>query len=125
MKKFSYAITLMIFLVSCTTTEKIKSINRENLSKLQIGFSKQEVLQLMGTKTIETNDGSKYIINNPWKSEWFTGSSSTTYEVIYYYTDTNKADRAITEDELTPIILENNKVIGWGWSSFKSTITGK
>ncbi len=36
------------------------------------------------------------------------------YEILYYYTDVKRWDDAITDDELTPVILENGKLMGWG-----------
>ena len=36
--------------------------------------------------------------------------------VDYYYTDIKKADDAVTDDELTPLVMENGRLVGWGWS---------
>jgi hypothetical protein len=45
--------------------------------------------------------------------------SNNNIEIIWYFTDIKKADGAITKDELTPIILENNKVTGIGWGYYE------
>jgi len=36
--------------------------------------------------------------------------------LLFYYTDLKAADNAITDDELTPVVLMDNKVVGWGWT---------
>ena len=76
----------------------------------------------MGEGTCEnsfTNTiGQKWIFEsatNPYRSEILQGSNET-FEVLYYYTDVKKADGAITDDELTPLVFKDKKLIGWGWS---------
>ena len=32
------------------------------------------------------------------------------------YTDIKKDDNLITDNELTPIVLKDNQLIGWGWA---------
>ncbi|MEC8479353.1 MAG: DUF3192 domain-containing protein, partial [SAR324 cluster bacterium] len=36
-------------------------------------------------------------------------------ELLYYHTDLKTPDGAVTDDELTPVVLIEDKVIGWGW----------
>jgi hypothetical protein len=55
-------------------------------------------------------------ISNPYRNETVRSASGTSAEVLYYYTDLKHADGAITDDELTPIVLEEDRVVGWGWS---------
>ena len=35
--------------------------------------------------------------------------------MLYYHTDLKTPDGAVTDDELTPVVLIEDKVIGWGW----------
>ncbi|MCJ7555009.1 MAG: DUF3192 domain-containing protein [Ignavibacteriaceae bacterium] len=44
------------------------------------------------------------------------------FEVWYYYTDMKAYDGAITDDELTPVVFENDKLIGWGQSFLNDTV---
>lgn len=76
-------------------------------------MAKAEVLATMGTATIPTEVG---IINNPYRAETFRSKAGSTIEILFYYTDLKRSDGAITDDELTPIVLENDRLIGWGWS---------
>ena len=80
---------------------------------LSISMTKQQVLEIMGTETIKTQ-GAPPSIANPYKTETFPGNSGQLYEILFYYTDLNNRDGLITEDELTPIVIEDDKLIGWG-----------
>ena len=128
-------ILLIISLVGCATMSTIESKNRQNLNRLVVNMPKTEVLNTMGTDTITCyksellmlsilslgcllpvylHDTQK--ITNPYRSEiWQSKVSGETLEIVYYYTDTKKADYAITDDELTPLVFCNHRLIGWGW----------
>lgn len=80
-------------------------------------MSKPQVLSVMGTETIKTG-GSPEIVTNPYKTETFRNQSGMTYEVLFYYTDVKRRDGVVTDDELTPLVLEDGKLIGWGNSFF-------
>lgn len=115
----------LIWLAVCTLiyisggcAEGLRSSNRQNLMKLSIGMSKEEVLKIMGTRTHLTDAGT---INNPYRNETLQGKDKV-FEVLYYYTDRKRADGAITDDELTPLVFDNDKLIGWGQSFLDANI---
>jgi len=62
-------------------------------------------------------------INNPYRVEAFKGKDGHIHEVLYYYTDLKKDDGVITNDELTPIVLKDGKVVGWGWGFLNENVT--
>jgi hypothetical protein len=105
-------ILMSVFLFGCVSLDTIRSQNRQNLMRLSPGLSKQEVLVVMGTKTIMSEDGE---INNPYRTEMHR-SQGRTFELLLYYTDKKRADGAITDDELTPLVIMDGKLDGWGWS---------
>lgn len=120
MKKLVYLLGLVMLVSGCATLDSIRTENRQNLLKLSIGMSKQEVMNIMGGKS--THDyGANTTINNPYRSEILQGKDKT-FEVWYYYTDMKKWDDAITDDELTPLVFDNGKLIGWGQSFLKDNI---
>lgn len=92
--------------------------NRQSLMQLEIGMTKTEVNSIMGTKGVNTVYQKT---NNPYRSEILRGKDKN-FEVWYYVTDKKKADNAITDDELTPLIFDGNKLIGWGQSFLQDTI---
>jgi len=124
MKKIICAFALAVLATGCgITSDQIRTENRQNLLKLSLGMTKQEVLGIMGTETVHMPllgfgrgwRQSDYIetINNPYKSEILPGKEKT-FDVLYYYTDEKRVDGAITDDELTPLVFDDGKLIGWG-----------
>ena len=108
-------LVLVIMISGCTESDRIRVMNRENLMKLSIGITKQEVLDIMGTETFGS-------INNPYKNEVLYGKNGKVLEVLYYYTDKKSADGVITDDELTPLVFDGDKLIGWGWGFLEVNI---
>lgn len=123
---------LVILLVGCVpiiNLDDVRAKNASSLLKLNIGMDKQGVLQIMGTETIQTYTGDNIFdphyykdkkIPNPYRTE-IVREDDKNFEVLYYYTDIKKQDGAITNDELTPLVFDNGKLIGWGWSFFEDT----
>jgi hypothetical protein len=54
-------------------------------------------------------------IDNPYRSETLTGKDGKNYDVLYYYSDLKQRDDKITDDELTPLVFHDGKLIGWGY----------
>ncbi|MBI4243587.1 MAG: DUF3192 domain-containing protein [Planctomycetes bacterium] len=106
---------------SFPTMEEVRSINRQRLLKLTVGMSKTDVLKTMGTKIALTYEGER--VTNPYKNETMKGADGQTYEVIYYYTDIDSRDLMVTQEELTPIVLKDEKVVGWGHAFLKQQLS--
>lgn len=100
---------VVLALFGCASTQDVRIKNRENLLRLAIGINKFEVLQTMGTETIGT-------VNNPYRVETPLDKDGQLLEVLFYHTDVRKEDKLISDNELTPIVLKDNKLIGWGWA---------
>ena len=93
-------------------------------------MSKPDVLKIMGTRTIRI-EGILYPadrITNPFRSESLIGKDGTSIEVLYYYTDQKSTytrqplsgtPLAIVDDELTPLVFHDGKLIGWGWRALE------
>ena len=102
--------------------EEVGSFNQANLLKVDIGVSKNKVLESMGgvqkiqtyTSTTFMTKKESIVINNPYNREFRTDTAGHTIEILWYYTNTNKADGDITKDQQTPIVLEKNAVVGMG-----------
>jgi hypothetical protein len=101
--------------------EQARMENRQKLVRLSIGMTKAEVFEVMGTKTMvltSTADLETEVrkINNPYRVESAKDTLGQTYEILFYYTDLKKADGVISDDELTPLVIKDGKLIGWGWT---------
>ena len=104
------------------TRNEVGSYNQANLLKVDIGVSKNKALEAMGgVQKIQTYTATSFVtkkesimINNPVNREFKTDSAGSTIEILWYYTNINKADGNITKEQQTPIILEKNAVVGIG-----------
>jgi hypothetical protein len=115
MKKIILA--LVLILSGCSniyldTSDLLRAQNTANLAKLTAGLRKQVAMEMMGT---EASKGVFMWIDNPYRSEALTGKDGESYEVLYYYTDLKQRDDKITDDELTPLVFQDGKLIGWGY----------
>ena len=124
MRKTFLALLCFVLVGCATTLSDVITPNRESLLKLSVGMSKEEVTNIMpkGKGTVIPFAGPYtgligrgITINNPYRSETLQGKDKT-FEVLYYVTDVKKDDNAITDDELTPLVFDNGKLMGWGWS---------
>ncbi len=110
-------VSLFLIMSGCSniyldTSDLLRDQNTENLKKLAVGLKKGVVMEMMGT---EPSKGVFMWIDNPYRTETFTGKDGKTYEVLYYYTDLKQRDDKIADDELTPLVFEDGKLIGWGY----------
>jgi len=138
MKKLICLLVLIMMVSGCASMghlDNLRTENRQNILKLSIGLTKQEALDLMGNKSATDVYQSspvygsiKLTVNNPYRSEILQGKDKN-FEVIYYYTDVKKMHRnwwvetpTVQDDELTPLIFDEGKLIGWGWSFLQENI---
>jgi len=106
---------------------EVGSYNQANLLKIDIGATKTKVLEVMGgVQKVQTYTSTSFmtkkesvIINNPFNREFKTDSAGNTSEILWYYTNINKADGEITREQQTPIVLEKNAVVGMGWDFYE------
>ncbi|MBN1405150.1 MAG: DUF3192 domain-containing protein [Candidatus Omnitrophica bacterium] len=120
MKKISVIFVVLLCLAGCSTTTalyQVRAQNKAKITRLTPGMTKDKVLNMMGTKEIIVCNSwgdTIGVVKNPFKTELLK-TNNKTYEILYYYTDIIHSDADISEDELTPIVFENNKLIGFGW----------
>ena len=106
---------------------EVGSYNQANLLKVDLGVTKTKVLEAMGgVQKIQTYVTTSFmtkkegiIINNPFNREFKTDTACNTTEILWYYTNINKAEGDITKEQQTPIILEKNAVVGMGWDFYE------
>jgi len=122
---------LCLFLAGCVamtsapefSSQKGKgpSIALTNIEKVQLGMTYNEVAGIMGDtinigyKESSALDGAyeEVLVKNPYYEEVLQ-SSETQYRVVCYFTHIKKADGIVTDDELTPLVFEENLLIGKG-----------
>jgi len=103
------------------TLSQATARTREKLLKTVVGMSKEKVVNIVGTKPKEvidpkaSNDQIFATISNPYRSETIQGNGKN-LEVVFYVTDDKDGNSVISNEELTPLVFEEGKMIGWGWS---------
>jgi hypothetical protein len=112
---------LIFTLIGCTFHGSLRDENRANLMRLEIGMSKEQLLITMGDKTITAIDGK---VSNPYKREIVQAKDGTNREVLYYYTEFY-IPGASMDSTLTPIVLKDGKILGWGWSFLENSDLNK
>jgi outer membrane protein assembly factor BamE (lipoprotein component of BamABCDE complex) len=86
-----------IILMSCYKITPYK--NQNNLMKLKKGLAKEDVINIMGKPNFH---------------EVYESLYGNTLMILYYYTHRNRLDGKITKDECTPVVIKNDKLVGWG-----------
>jgi hypothetical protein len=120
-------LALVLIAVGCITTPaNFRARNRGRMNLLSIGLSKREVLEIMGTRNMWVcTYGPACVVlpmlymeraTNPHRTETAKASDGTALEIYFYQTDTRTADGATTDDELSPLVFENGRLAGWGWT---------
>ncbi len=118
MRKAAIVSILFVLTAGCTSSlDRVRTANRRNLMKLSVGMTKEQVMATMGHKSGGGRFGEP-TVDSPYKSEILPGKDKT-FEVLYYYTDIESnvytANPAtIPANELTPLIFDKGKLIGWG-----------
>ncbi|MFH0732362.1 MAG: DUF3192 domain-containing protein [Candidatus Omnitrophota bacterium] len=118
---FLAIVCIIISGCAAATLPYIRYENSERLKKLSLGMTKQQVLDIMGTKPIKAHNSfgeEMGIIDNPYKTQGFEVEGKN-YEVIYYYTQIVHSDGIINEDELTPLVFCEDKLTGAGWDFYR------
>ena len=124
MKKAIIISILFLLAAGCTSSlDKVRTANRQNLLKLSVSMTKEQALAIMGHKSGGGSYGEP-TVNSPYKSEIIQREGKP-YEVLYYYTDVRNAiyianPSTVHDDELTPLVFEDGKLIGWGADFLKN-----
>jgi len=93
------------FFSGCATWQMEMKKNNENLLKLEMGMSKEDVMAIMGKPTF---------------NEAYQSLHGRSVVILFYYTQRKWADGSRTKDETTPIIFEDGKLVGWGDEFYKA-----
>ena len=90
------------------------SANQRAVSSLRMGISASEVRSTMGEGEIVKYK--KIYLIDPWRSEAFSLVDGTEVLILYYVTQPPRKFYSPIDRELTPVVLENDRVVGWGWT---------
>ena len=97
-----------------TWEKRLGEINSARLMLLEPGMSKSQVLEKMGTNNA-------YFTNNPYLVSLFSIKEDN-ITIIYYITKNPNNDYEVWNlgfHHMTPLVLLNGKLIGWGEESLR------
>lgn len=57
---------------------------------------------------------------NPYATRYVSNIHDEPLEIMYYYVGMEKPDDRVSEEELVPVILKDDSVVGWGWESLEA-----
>jgi len=128
MKKTLVLLMLCVLMAGCASPlDKVRKNNRKGLLKLSVGMTKKQALKVMGKA-----GGGGYFgeptVKSPYKSETLQANGKN-FEMLYYYTDINSRIHisnpgTIRDNDLTPLVFENDILIGWG-NTFVKTLASQ
>ena len=98
--------------------ERLTDRNREGLHSLREGMSRGEVLATMESRTYFIREGPqlrRLAVANPFRVSDMPLENGGSAEILYYYTRVVGYDCEVAPDELTPVVLEDDRLVGWGW----------
>jgi hypothetical protein len=89
---------------------------------VRLGMSRMEVVQVMldDVQFLQMSGQAA----NPYATRFVNDLRDEQLEVMYYYTGMKSPDDRVNNQELVPIILKDNSVIGWGWETLEA-MTGE
>ena len=119
MKVAIIAVIMSLSLAGCSSMDSIRTENRQRMAGLSSGMSRHDVLAVMGTKTIRSAEGR--LISNPYRTKLYR-TPRHEFELLLYYTDENLYHEVITDEELTPLVIMDGKLDGWGWSHWNALV---
>lgn len=124
--RFLAMLVYCAMLAGCSTLfmdplEQLREANKRNLQRVSLGNTRFEVETIMGSERAggglpEVAFGRlQYLAaKNPMREDTVRGRDGADYQVLFYYTDVHAKDDKITDDELTPIVFRDGKVVGIG-----------
>ncbi len=95
-----------------------KGMGSETLGKLSENITTDSLFRVIGTGPMVpvTSSDSIRIENGYRRSQYFMNNAN--YKVLWYREVAAPIDSAIVIEEVAPIVIKNDSVVGWGWKFF-------
>ena len=120
-KMIIFSSLLAILLIGCspdrTVTEKEPVTGPGGV---RVGMTRQEVVQAMLDEVQLLQMSGR--VTNPYATRFVKNPDGESLEVMYYYMGMRKGDDLVTEEELVPVILKADSVVGWGWEALEEMV---
>ena len=110
---------------------RVSTMSRRFVSLGQIypGMTRQDVRGILGNKVVvgyELSDpaAQQYkpmTVDNPYRSEVITKGKKQ-FVADYYLSGIEKADDVVSDDELVPLVFQDDKLAGMGWAYWNENV---
>ncbi|NQT23352.1 MAG: hypothetical protein HQ579_07970 [Candidatus Omnitrophica bacterium] len=131
---------IMLAVYFDTSAKMIGAMNKEKINTLSVGMSIDKVRSIMMGETEDTEDSLADLVGDTVKKTMTTLTSiiasdisdegdpyrteimhklTSILVVDYYYTGDKKPDKDAEDSELTPLVFQDEKLIGVGWAFLK------
>ncbi len=95
---------------------EISRQNNTRIMTLQPGMTPEQVVEHIGPS-------SNFRVPNPIRSEVYPAGDDT-FRALFFYTGMGVGYvTSILDSDLMPVVFKNERLDGWGWSYWKSTVT--
>jgi hypothetical protein len=95
-------------------------VGAAQLEPVTTGMPKDSVLALLGKGPLTAKFADTLRVTNGFRSSTYLLNGKT-YDVLYYRAESGDVAEPVQQDRETPIVLENGKVLGWGWKFYVET----
>jgi hypothetical protein len=89
-------------------------VGAAQLEPVNTGMPKDSVLALLGKGPLTAKFADTLRVTNGFRSSTYLLNGKT-YDVLFYREEAGDVSEPVQQDRETPIVLENGKVLGWGW----------
>lgn len=86
--------------------------NHRNVSRIELGMTRQQLDDVMGKGETVFHD--RIRLTNPWHTEAMKIRGNIRVEILYYVTQGYAWKAYFDTSTLVPVVLENDRVVGWG-----------
>jgi len=117
------SIPLLVLLIMGCSQDPMHVIGSDPQSGpggVTLGMTRQEVIQTMLIEVQKLQMSGR--VTNPYETRFIKNVDGGLLEVMYYYTGMKKGDDLVTEDELVPVILKDDSVVGWGRETLEEMV---
>ncbi len=121
MKAIPQALLVTVTCLSCaatTASDRLARRNQAALAQLSPGMARSEVEDTMESALYFLQEGGtrrRLRVPNPYRESAFERAGGGRAELLFYYTERVGNDGVVSDDELTPLALEEGRLVGWGW----------
>lgn len=132
MKKMGWYGIFLCGVIGCSATTEMAAPDLSNMAHQFVSFGQvhngmtlDEIEAVIGKQVIvgyelvdeKTGQFKPIVVNNPVRRE-----TVGKYDVAYFFAGIKKADNQVTDEELVPLVFQNDRLVGSGWPFMEAQV---